>query len=531
MSTLLFNNCFIAKTFLKAIVFFLICLNFSLSANAAVTYIDIWEYRVEGNTLLDKEVIQRRLQRFLGVARTLKDVEQAVEELTQEYRNAGYPAVFVDIPPQTVVNGIFKLRVTETRLRRLKVSDATYFLPSSIKKAIPSLERGLAINLPELQNDIQKINTANPNLKVIPVLKQGPTPDTVDVELSIADEFPLTGGIEINNYSSANTSDSRLIADIGYSNLWQKNHTASLTFQTAPENTEEVKVFSFSYLMPGKNRDNKWAFYGIDSNSETATVGDISVVGEGLMLGGRFVSPLSQTPGNIKTLIVGSDYKDFEEKVQGINTPIGYLTFTAQLSQVKRTKTWYDSLSLALTFGMRGISNELDEFNSKRSSSTASFLILKAEYERNYPIWTDYLFTHRLKMQIVDTPLVSNEQITAGGVSSVRGYYESQFSGDHGLITGIEFSRQLFKEAAYVKNFRLSMFLEGAVLAKKDSGIDEDASVSAASVGLGLKARFFKKWKLEMDSAFPLEKVKDLSVENDDQGRKIKHHLSLKYEF
>ena len=167
---------------------------------SAVSFIDIWEYRVKGNSLLDKALIQQRLKPYLGVARTLEDVEQAAATLQSLYKDAGYPAVFVEIPPQTVVGGVFELHVTETRLRRIRVTGAEYFLPSLVQRSIPSVAQGRVLNLPELKEDIKYANALNQNLKIIPMLKQGPTPDTVDLELNVADEFPLTGGIEINNY-------------------------------------------------------------------------------------------------------------------------------------------------------------------------------------------------------------------------------------------------------------------------------------------------------------------------------------------
>ena len=498
---------------------------------AAVTFIDIDEYRVEGNTLLDEELIQRRLERFLGPARTIEDVEAAVEVLTQEYRNAGYPAVFVEIPPQTVVGGRFILAVNETRLRRVRVTDASYFLPSGIRKAIPSLERGRSINLPALQEEIQQINTANPNLKVVPILKQGPTPELIDVELSIADELPVTGGIEINNYNSSNTTDTRLIAELGYTNLWQKHHNISMTAQTSPEDTEEVRVLSGTYVMPLDTDGGKLAFYAVKSDSKTATVGDIKVVGKGFILGGRWIHPLFQKPGNIQTLIVGVDYKDFDERINTgggtVTKPLDYMILTAQFSQYQRTENWYDSLSLALTVGARGLFNDNDEFGTKTSRAEPSFVVLKGEYERNYPFADDWLFTHKLDLQLADTLLVSNEQMSAGGVNSVRGYYESQISGDYGGITGIQVSTpNLAPTTDWLNDSRALAYLEGAYLAKKDSGIDEDDSVGISSIGLGWRATILKQFELKLDSAYPLEhEGSDI-----DQGD-IRTNVSVRYEF
>lgn len=500
-------------------------------ANGAVSFIDIWEYRVVGNTLLDQELIQRRLERFLGVARTLDDVEQAAELLTQTYRDEGYPTVFVEIPAQTVPNGVFTLQVNESTIRRVKVTDASYFLPSSIKKALTSLERGRAINLPKFQNEIQAVNTANPNLKVVPILTQGPAEGLIDVELSVADELPVSGGIELNNYSSANTTDSRLIAEIGYTNLWQRHHSWSFTAQTSPEDTSEVKVFSSSYVLPTSNKGDKLAFYVVDSNSETATVGDINTIGKGFIVGGRAIRPLFQEAGNIETLILGFDYKDFDELLviggESTTTPIDYLSFTAQLSRYQRASQWYGSMSLALTFGLRGLMNENEEFGNKRSRGEPSFAILKAEFDRNYPFADSWLFSYRANAQVSNGPLVSNEQLSAGGANSVRGYYESQISGDYGFESGIEvLTPEIENKPEWLNKIQFLGFVEAAYLKKRSSGIEEDSSVGIGSFGVGLRAKLFNDFAFKLDSAYPLEhEGADIK-----QGE-IRTHASIKYEF
>lgn len=520
----------------KALILILVFL-FSSAAQAAVVFIDIWEYRVTGNSILAPELIQQRLERFTGPARTIEDVEAAIELLTQEYRNAGYPAVYVEMPPQTVVNGVFRLAVTETKLRRVKVSEASYFLPSSIRKSVVSLEKGRPINLPRLQDDVQRLNTANPAMKVVPVLTQGPTQDTVDIELSVVDELPLQAALQVNNYSSSGTTDSRLQFELGYSNLWQKHHSWSFTAQTSPEETKEVRVISTSYVAPLDFEGSKLAAYAVKSNSETATVSDIRVVGDGVILGARYIHPVAQREGAISSLIAGFDYKDFDELLeigvgQNTTTPIDYLSFSLQYSQVRRNPNWSDSFSVAVSLGIRGLFNENEEFLEKRSRGEANFSILKAEYERSYSVWENWLFDVNLEAQLTDTPLVSNEQFSAGGIGSVKAYYESQVSGDAGVSGGLTLTTPNLAAWAkktlgrdVVKKLNTLAYLEGAYVSNQDSGIQEDSSKGISGWGLGLRSEFIKGIKINMDLAQALEDNGDI-----EQGD-MRVTGQLRYEF
>lgn len=512
------------------ILLFVFTMVLAKSGVAAVQYIDIWEYQVDGNTLLKAETIQRSLKPYLGAARTLDDVEKAAQALQSEYKAAGYPAIYVEIPPQTVVAGVFKLQVTETYIRRLRITGSEYFLPSLVKRSVPSLEPGQPLKLSSLQQEIQLANTMNQDLKVVPIIKQGPTPNTIDVELDVVDEFPITGGIEINNYSTADTTDTRLSFDIGYSNLWQKYHSWSLQAQVSPEDTSEVAVLATTYIAPLGLKGNKLAGYVVVSDSDIATVGNTRVVGEGFILGARYISPFQQKDGNISTLILGFDYKDFDESIgfrTASNNPIRYVSFTGQYSAFGRSSNWNDSLSLGLTIGVRDVVNDPVEFDNKRSKAEANFATFKADYERTHTFEKGWSITGRIEGQITDSPLVSNEQISAGGVDSVRGYFESQVAADVGVIASLQAQTKNLStpEMGWLNDAKLLAFVDAAHLLNRDSKIEEEEEFDIASAGVGFRALVKRNLTIRIDSGYPLKGQG--SVQRGD----IKTGISVRYDF
>lgn len=509
--------------------FWVVCvLAVSTSVAAAVQYLDIWEFRVQGNSLLADELIQQELAPYLGAARTLEDVEQAAKVLQDLYKRAGYPAVFVEIPPQTVVQGVFRLQVVETRLRRLRVSGAEYFLPSLIKQALPSLQTGNALNLRDLQQDIQYANALNPDLKLLPMLKQGPTAETIEVDLEVDDQLPLSGALELNNYNSANTTDTRLIGEIQYSNLWQKLHDLSFQVQVSPENTDEVQVLAGTYVFPVGLKGNKVALYTVLSDSDVATVGNTRVVGDGFIMGGRYIHPFQRRDTGISTLIFGFDYKDFDEAISvagtdDLTTPIDYMVLTSQYSSFNRSEKWADNLGLALKFGVRELFNENEEFNNKRSRGEPNFTILKLDYERSYFLGEGWSALGALSAQWSSTPLVSNEQMSAGGIDTVRGYYESQVSADMGARLGFEISTPGY--AGKLGELWALTFLEGAYLENTDTGIEEESEFTLASFGFGLRAQSKKQWFVDLDAGYPLKDIDEV-----EQGD-IRVNAKLRFEF
>ena len=74
---------------------------------------DIWEFQVEGNSLLERMQVERTVYSHLGPKKTIEDVEAARAGLEALYRSKGYATVLVNIPEQDVEEGIVFLDVIE----------------------------------------------------------------------------------------------------------------------------------------------------------------------------------------------------------------------------------------------------------------------------------------------------------------------------------------------------------------------------------------------------------------------------------
>src|SRR5687768_9177557 len=92
----------------------LLCLMGSIhSSYAQETRFDVFEYRVEGTTLLPVTIVEQAVYPHLGENKTLEDVEKARDALERAYHDEGYLTVLVTIPQQKVDNAIVRLQVTE----------------------------------------------------------------------------------------------------------------------------------------------------------------------------------------------------------------------------------------------------------------------------------------------------------------------------------------------------------------------------------------------------------------------------------
>jgi hemolysin activation/secretion protein len=481
------------------------------------------EIAVEGNTALPVQRIEEAVYAFLGEAKTIQDVEAARAALENAYHDGGYQTVFVDIPEQEVNRGTVRLRVTEGAVERLRVSGSRYYSLGRIKAVAPELAEGKVPYFPAVQKQLAALNQAG-DRRVTPLLRPGRTPGKVEVELKVADKPPLHGSVELNDRYSANTTKTRLSASLRYDNLFQHEQSLSLSAQTAPENTDESKVLSATYVWPLAG-GNYLAAYGVISESDVAAVGDINVVGNGKIAGLRYIVPLRARPAYSHSLTLGVDYKDFDETVllQGAdsaNTPISYLPFSLGYEGTQQGQSSQTKYGATLNFSLRGLADEqveclpgvfLDEFACKRSGGKANYAYLRLDLKHTRQFAAGWSASGRLSAQVANGPLISNEQFAAGGADSVRGYTESNAAGDDGMIAGLELrapsltvGRQSLLDAG-VTELSPYLFAEGASLQVQSALSGQTDRFDLLSAGVGLRFRGWGGVNGALDLAYPFE--------------------------
>jgi hemolysin activation/secretion protein len=455
---------------------------------------DIQEFRVLGNSALPNRDIESAVYPYLGPGKSLEDVQAARQALELAYRSAGLATVFVDIPEQDVDQGIVRLQVTEGRLSRIRVQGARYFSGRRLRAALPTAEPAAVPDLPELQREIAALNTRTPDLSVVPVLGAGARPGTVDLTLNVADELPFHGSVEVNDQYTADTSRTRFAFAVSYDNLFDRLDSISLQYQTAPEERSEVGVFVASYVH-ALEAGRRLAFYYVDSNSDVAALGTLSVLGKGQVYGAKFIVPLANTPEGSHTLTLGADYKDFVENIRldsasTFQTPISYTNLSLGHTSAWRAPGWQWSLASTVNLGSRALGNSTSEFADKGFKSQPNYFYLRTDATLTWsPAWP-FSTSLRVAGQYAIEPVISNEQFVVGGADGVRGYLEAEALGDIGFKASLQFESVPWSPTPALK-FSGFGFLDTGRVATIAPLPDEDRSTNLRSWGVGLGVAAF----------------------------------------
>lgn len=493
---------------------------------------DVWEYRVEGNSLLGSKDIEKAVYNFLGPAKSFTHVEQARASLEERYRARGYGTVLVDIPEQSVDSGIVRLKVNEAVIERVKVTGSKYFSNRRIKALVPSLQEGEVPNINDVQEDLALLNSRSADRTITPVLRPGKSPGKVEMELKVKDELPTRYTLELNDQATSDTTDYRVSASFAFNNLWQREHGLTLNFQTAPKDRDEVDVWSLNYLYKPERSRNVFLFYAVDSDSDVATVGDLNVIGNGKIFGTRAIVPLAPAGDLYHNLIAGFDYKDFEDDIilggivtDEIGQAVDYGAFALSYSGTVIGDEYPVSFSLGSKLSVRGLFSNENEFNQKRTGADPNFLILNAGASKTFPFYSDYLINTRVDGQFAGEPLISNEQFSMGGENNVRGYLQSDVLVDQGVIASVELqSPSLFSESYdWLSSLHWFSFVDWSTGRIREALPDQDDTFDLLGVGAGIR---FQLWDFVDGSvawARPLKETNSTD-KNDDRM-----HFSVRY--
>lgn len=482
------------------------------AADEAERRVDINEYVVRGNTVLDARAIEEAVYPFLGPQKTLSDLEGAREALHKSYQARGYQSVYVELPEQKVEGGIVYLQVSETKVGRVRVVGAKHYSPVEIREQVPALEEGQVPDFAKVQGELAELNR-NPGRQVMPLVREGQRPGTMDVDLQVEDKQPWQLSLGLNNDYSADTEKLRSVVTLGYNNLWQLGHSISLTWFTAPEDRDNAEVWSGAYSAPLSER---WSLQvsGYKSDSNVATVGGSNVLGKGHSYGLAAIYTLPSEGNWAHSLSLGLDFKDFDEQVElgdsSDSVPLKYAPITLGYNGFRYTEASQLGLGLNLVAGTRrlfGYGSSDSDFDYKRFRADSSFALLKGDVNYTFSVAGDWQSATKTLFQLASGPLVSNEQFAAGGATSVRGYLAAERTGDDGLLFSQELrTPSLGKYAgSFISDWRFYLFAEGAQLYLQDALPEQDDSYSLASVGLGTRASINDWLSGSLDWGLPLK--------------------------
>jgi hemolysin activation/secretion protein len=370
------------------------------------------------------------------------------------------------------------------------IAGARYFSERKILAAIPSATTGSVPNLPVLQQQLAAVNLQSADRTVVPILKAGPLPGTVDLALKVDDHLPLHGGIELDNQNTPGTQPLRSTVSLSYNNLFEQFDSLSAQYQVAPEDVAQVNVFAANYAWGALENGLRPSVYFINSNSNVPTVGTIGVLGKGQIFGTRLGVSLDDAPAAPQSLTLGVDYKHFRETIglagsPALVTPISYVNLSLAYAGSWSSDLVQGSLGATANFGPRGLPNDSAAFANKRFKGDGNYFYVKIDGSLIARLPKGFQLILRADGQYAVEPLITNEDYTITGADGVRGYIEAEVLGDNGIKGSLQLQSPIAQWHAWPLG-DIFFFYDAGRSGIIDPLSGEPASTTLRSWGAGL---------------------------------------------
>jgi hemolysin activation/secretion protein len=485
------------------------------AATADQNTFDITEFRVLGNHVLVSTAIERAVYPFLGPNRSIETVKSAVEALEKAYKDAGYSAVFVDIPEQKITEGIVRLKVTEGQLEKVHIRGERYFSDRQIRAALPALRTGETPELPALQRELAELNARSADRAVTPILKAGSEPGTVDVDLAVKDTLPLHGSLEYDDRHTAYTTPNRATASLTYDNLWQRQDSIGLQYQTAPAKPSDAEVLIANYTGHIDSVGALTALSYIRTSSNVLAVGTLGVLGKGSIYGAHWLQPIENAAASSQTFNAGVDYKDVLTRVfpnaagsttsAAVTAAVRYLNWSAVYSGSWWRAAQSFSMSAGIGFGVRSVFNSSDEFENARYNAAPDYFYFRFNFNATEALPFGFALLQRGSAQWANNPLVNNEQFSLGGADTVRGYLEAEALGDSGAAGTLELHspRLGARLGTMLSPLYGFVFADGGVATLADPLPAQTENFELWSTGVGVRLENTRGFMGSLDYAVP----------------------------
>ncbi|HOI74662.1 MAG TPA: ShlB/FhaC/HecB family hemolysin secretion/activation protein [Syntrophales bacterium] len=494
--------------------------SFAADPENAVPRFDIRGYEVRGNTILPADRVEAILAPFTGKDRDFGTVQGAVEALEKEYRGGGFSMVAVVLPEQEMQDGVIRLQVIEYRIGRIAVEGNRFFDERNILRSLPALQPGKTPDIDALSRSLNLANE-NPAKKTDLKFKSGEGQE-VDATVTVKDEKPWRAGVSLDNSGDKHTGRSRMGFLLQHGNVANLDHVLTLQYITSPENLDDVHIFGLGYHMPlyspGSSIDIIAAHSNVDSGSVNVATYNMGISGKGTVLALRYNQNLTRIGDYEHRLILGLEYKAFENDVQYLGYQLGHnvtvhplsLTYAGTLTRMKHTAGFYLTGVQNLSWSLDGRDGEAN-FASARAGSSMEYTILR--YGGNFMLMPggDWRVRAVFNGQYTQNALVSGEQFGLGGAASVRGLQERAYANDYGYSGSIEvYSPDLLRLAGVsAVQARLLAFCDHGQARRNKPVAGDTVAVEATSIGPGLRITDGRHFSVSIDYGIVMEPPED----------------------
>ena len=463
--------------------------------------VEVKEVRFVGNTVFTDKELRSLIGSLKGKTVSISSLIDLREKVTDYYIEKGYVSTNAMISSQRPGTGIVEVQIFEGLLKEIRIEETNYIKDSYLYSRLPKVGKPLNQNelldsLARLQDDpmIEEISATltesdiAENTVVLKIKEQKRLRTVLGVSNSFSRSVGTLGGSVEANYNLFGIGD---VLNAGYTR------------------TEGLERFDAGYSVVVGKQNTQLTIAYADSDTEIIEdpISDLDIQGDyqTFRLGVRQPVRLSESSelafGILGEIIDSESFIQTDDSfsfVEGL--PDGESDITAlRLSQEYFTRNGSHSVGVRSQFNVG-----LPIFDATKTEVGIDGLFWSWQGQTQYLQRlgnSDLILASRLNVQLSPDRLLPLEQISLGGLRSVRGYRQNLSIGDNGVIGNVELQIPVVgtPESHFI---RIIPFVAAGTLWNNAS--EEIPTETVASVGVGASYQLGETVEAQVDLALPL---------------------------
>jgi hemolysin activation/secretion protein len=459
---------------------------------------------------------------------TLADVYIIAADITRKYRNDGYLLTQVVVPPQTIENGIVRLRIVEGYVDQVEIRVADERTRSLIS-AYTDLVRGdggQALNIVDLERALLLINDL-PGVDARTILNPSPTQAGAADMIVISERKLYDALLSVDNYGTRFLGPVQLTAAGSLNSALGFNERITAQFVMSPNSIAiepELYYFSLNYEQPISDAGSTLSIYGSHTKTYPGyTLEEFDAQGRSRLYGLEIAHPFIRSRNFNLTCSIGFEARNVESQ-NNIETftrkdRIRAFRFGSRVEYLDTS--WgvaYNTADLTLSKGI-GLfdATQGSDINVTRVGADSDFFKAELDLQRLQRLTSNVNLLLTAQGQWANDRLLSSEEFSLGGFGMGRGFSSSEVIGDRGIAGMVELQ---WNDPVSWQDFdgtQLYGFYDLGRVWNIDPLTNSQKRDTLASAGVGFRLDFTPTLKSNFTLAFPLNR--DVQTQGDDDPR------------
>lgn len=442
---------------------------------------------VAGSTVFSDDDFQEITYPLEGRYLTSEDLETLRQKLTRLYVERGYINSGAVIPDQDIQDGVITYQIIEGELSAVEISGNRWFQERWLARRLTSQA---PLKIQDLETRLQLLQRDSRIERFEAALQPGLRPGQSILQVEVEETHPVQMGAVVNNYQSPAVGAIRGQLSLEHHNLTGRGDMLQAAIARSAGVNPQITA---AYTLPLTVQDTllkatyrKNDFFVVDEMFR-----ELDVESQSTVYGLTLAHPFWRTLTDELTLSLTLEKLHNETFLAGERFSFGagseegrarVVALRGSQEYLHRHANYIISLRSRLSVGLDtgGVTRHTDpELPDGRFVSWLG----QAHVAQRLPGRSSQILW-RTDLQLANKPLLSLEQIAAGGRYTVRGYRENRLVRDNALISSLEYRQLLVQNHVWAGTLWLVPFADYGRAWSARGPTPNSATLS--SVGLGI---------------------------------------------